>query len=109
MNETAYPQPDVTHSQPTPNQVIAAVARVHELPLARLLSSQRDQHLVAARHAAMALLREIGLTLPEIGRALNRDHSTIHHGLAVGKERGPAGLRLDACRLQLGLAQADGA
>jgi len=107
MTAPASPQ-DLTAqtARPTTSQVLVAVARAHDLPLARLLSPQRDRAVMLARQAAMTLLREAGLSLPEIGRALGRDHSTVCHGLEVGRARGPVVLRLEACRRELGLALA---
>ena len=44
---------------------------------------------VAARHLVMYLARKEGLSYPIIGRAMNRDHTTVRDGvLAEMKRRG---------------------
>lgn len=93
--------PQVLRAPPTPTQVLEAVSRAHGIILARLLSPQRDRSVAIARHAAMALLRDLGLSLPEIGRVLGRHHSSVHAGLEAGRARGPELLRLEACRREL--------
>jgi chromosomal replication initiation ATPase DnaA len=39
------------------------------------------------RIVAMALMRHRGMSYPAIGKALNRDHSTAHHGVATVEDR----------------------
>jgi chromosomal replication initiator protein len=48
-----------------------------------LLSPRRLGSLVDARHAAVWLARQAGYSLPAIGRAFDRDHTTVLH--AVGR------------------------
>ncbi len=53
------------------------------------------------RYVAMALAREQGYTLAQIGRALDRDHTTVVHGIRKHKqaiERGDI-LAIRACHL----------
>jgi len=58
--------------------IIELAARESNVSLTDLLSSGRNQKLVAARHKAAWLLRKsTPLSLLEIGLLLNRDHSTI--------------------------------
>lgn len=40
----------------------------------------RTRSLVDARHAVMRLARDEGFSLSEIGGALGRDHTSVHHG-----------------------------
>ena len=47
----------------------------------RLISKQRSVRVVAARDIIIKCLRDDGWSYPEIGRLLNRDHSTIVHAL----------------------------
>ena len=76
------------HATPTVRQVLAAVATAFNEPLAELLSERRHQAAVKARHAAMALSREMTpRSLPVIGRAMGRDHTTVLHGLRVHQVR----------------------
>jgi hypothetical protein len=63
-------------------EVITRVARENDFTLSDLRSPSRATQLVAARYAAAAAAREeTDASLPAIGRILNRDHSTILHGL----------------------------
>ena len=39
------------------------------------------------RIVAMAPMRHRGMSYPAIGKALNRDHSTAHHGVATVEDR----------------------
>ena len=45
-----------------------------------LLGEPRAAHIALARHVAMHLCRELhGFSLPFIGRAFNRDHTSVMH------------------------------
>ena len=67
-----------------------AVSEVTGVPRDKILSSGRSAQLVAARDMVTGLLRRTGMSYPEIGRVLGKDHSTIQaaqrrhmEGLAV--------------------------
>lgn len=60
---------------------ISAAAMAHGLPESALKAAYRDRRYVRARWDAMARMREAGLSLPAIGRALNRHHTSVMHGL----------------------------
>jgi len=49
----------------------------------QILSKTRTRHVVYARQAIMFRLRNelLGLSLPQIGGILNRDHSTVIYGI----------------------------
>lgn len=67
--------------------IMVAVATAHGLTVADLTSVSRRRHIVAARMHCAVLLREFAkISATEIGRYLNRDHSSILHGFAVWKE-----------------------
>ena len=52
----------------------------------------RRRDLVEVRRVVARYLRTSGCSLPEIGRALNRDHSTVMHLLGIrGVRRGGRG------------------
>lgn len=61
---------------------IAEVACRHlSLTLNEMLSTRRDQRLAYTRYIVIFLARKLTtLSLPNIGRKLLRDHSTIHYG-----------------------------
>lgn len=62
-------------------QVLAATATFHQLSLDDLLGKGRSKEVVRARQVAMYLAREeTEASLPQIGEALGRNHSTILHG-----------------------------
>lgn len=57
--------------------VIAAAADLYGVTADAVLSNDRGGRVVLARQAACWLLRARGLSLPTIGRALGRDHTTV--------------------------------
>jgi hypothetical protein len=60
--------------------VTRIVARHYGVTPRDLLGDSRSEPVVTARQVAMRLVREIGeMSFPEIGRAFNRDHSTVMH------------------------------
>ncbi|MGH2689276.1 MAG: chromosomal replication initiator protein DnaA [Actinomycetota bacterium] len=65
----------------TPDLILAETARYFDIDPADLLSANRSRTLVAPRHLAMYLCRELtDLSLPQIGaRFGGRDHSTVLH------------------------------
>jgi hypothetical protein len=67
------------------DQVLTAHAA--GITLDRLRSAARDPETVRARQAVMAGLADAGWSSPRIGRYLNRDHSTVLHGIARHRER----------------------
>jgi len=57
------------------------VAKVFGYSLTELRGPCREQRLAQVRWIAAAALRDRNLSLPRIGRVLNRHHTTILHGL----------------------------
>lgn len=75
---------DLTHEvlvrQPMIKVAMEAVAAEFELAMSDLTTAYRGPNVVsAARHVAAAVLRRQGLAYVEIGRVLDRDHTTIIH------------------------------
>ena len=63
------------------------VASAYGVTTQELLSHQRARILVQARNHLYFLLREQGLSYPQIGRMLGgRDHSTVIHGVRRFKQ-----------------------
>jgi chromosomal replication initiation ATPase DnaA len=61
--------------------VIRQIAKVFEVSERELLGESRRMAITKKRQAAMAICCRIsGKSLPRIGHAFRRDHSTIHHG-----------------------------
>lgn len=52
-----------------------------DIPWAVLVSPSREGHLLKPRRKIWHMLRNEGLSLPQIGKMFNRDHTTIMHGL----------------------------
>jgi len=62
----------------TPDLIIDAVADYYGIGTNLLRGSSRKKEIAMARHVAVYLTREMtGLSLPRIGDAFSRDHSTI--------------------------------
>ena len=62
----------------TPELIIDCVADYYSLSADMLRGDSRKKEIALARHVAVYLTREMtGLSLPRIGDAFGRDHSTI--------------------------------
>ncbi len=70
--------------------IIAIAADYYGIAVDELLSSSKRQPLALHRQVAMYLCRELtDLSLPAIGKAFNRDHSTVMHAeRRIRKEMG---------------------
>jgi chromosomal replication initiation ATPase DnaA len=74
--------------------IIRHTAEGHGLNVGDLTGRNRSRKLVRARQEAMWRARQVKrpdgrnrYSFPQIGRALNRDHSTIVHGAAAHRDR----------------------
>ena len=63
------------------------VAAETGIPLAAILGRRRVAPVVRARQRVMLEAREAGLSYPEIGYALGRDHSTVLEGVRCEAKR----------------------
>lgn len=73
---------------PTPEVVLEVVARQFGLRVRDLRAPDRSKPRTQARHLGAYLLRtRCGLSYPEIGRRLDRDHSTALYGVRRTEER----------------------
>lgn len=62
----------------TPDLIIDCVAEYYDLSPSQLRGDSRKKEIALARHVAVYLTREMtGMSLPRIGDAFRRDHSTI--------------------------------
>lgn len=67
---------------PSKEAILRAVADFYRISLDELTGTRRIQRIVGGRHVAMYLMRDDGqMSLPQIGQALNRDHTTVLHGI----------------------------
>ena len=73
----------------TPRQAnllqIEAIAKVYGYTVDDILGKSKLKALVAVRRQCVNMLHEKGYSTTEIGRIMNRDHSTIVHSLQVSK------------------------
>ncbi|MBL9070431.1 MAG: hypothetical protein JNM03_10620 [Sphingopyxis sp.] len=65
----------------TGREIIARVAKLHDIEPEDITGSSRARLHCEARWQVMRELRAKGLSNPRIGRLLNRDHSSVMHGL----------------------------
>ncbi|MCD6289143.1 MAG: chromosomal replication initiator protein DnaA [Anaerolineae bacterium] len=66
----------------SPEQTLELVAWSFGLSVDQLTGRKRNKEVSLARHIAMYLLRhECDLSLPQVGALLNRDHTTVMHGV----------------------------
>lgn len=61
--------------------VLEGVARYRKLSVDDLRGPSRLPHIVRARWEVMAVLRRRGLSMEAIGRLINRNPTTVSHGL----------------------------
>ena len=52
-----------------------------DIPWLDLVSPSRKEYLKGPRRKIWAMLQREGLSLPQIGKMFNRDHTTILHGI----------------------------
>ena len=64
-------------------QIIQPILQKFEVSEEEVLSTTRKRHIAYCRFACMKAVREnTFLSLLEIGRQFNRDHSTVMHGIS---------------------------
>lgn len=61
------------------------IASKHGYTVDDILGKSRMKSLVAVRRQCVVMLRNRGYSTTEIGRIMNRDHSTIVHALQMSK------------------------
>ena len=74
--------------KPTASEVIRSVCDHHEVFERELFALYGSRRLTTARRVAAFLLRQdVGLSYPEIGTALHKDHTTIMHHVRIAIRR----------------------
>jgi chromosomal replication initiation ATPase DnaA len=72
----------------TPRQkniaAIDEIAQEHDFTVEDILGPRKTSMLVAVRRKCVFMFRDKGYSTTEIGRIMNRDHSTIVHALNKG-------------------------
>lgn len=70
------------------HRICAEVAAKHGMTVADLTCDRRGKKIVLARHEAMwRCFKETQASYPAIGRVLNKDHTSVMHGVARHEER----------------------
>ena len=60
---------------------ISYIAEPHGYTVEDIIGPSRLKHLVSVRRLCVLMLRDRGYSTPEIGRLMNRCHTTIIHAL----------------------------
>lgn len=68
-------------------QIVDAVAEATGIPARHILGPRRDGPTARARQIVMYEARLAGLSYPQIGQALGRDHSTVIEGVRAEEKR----------------------
>ena len=68
-------------------EIALAVSAETSIPLSAIYGKGRKREIVEARWIVMFLADRDGMSLQDIGRALNMDHTTVMHGLKREKQR----------------------
>lgn len=77
---------------PTVGAIRQAVSSVLGVPEAEILSTRRTPRVVRARHLAMFIARELTqLSLAQIAREFERDHSTVLHAIRTVEAKNEPG------------------
>jgi len=57
--------------------IIESVCHRYRITRAVFFSQRREKHLLRAQRECAVELRKLDMSLPEIGKAMNRDHTVI--------------------------------
>ncbi len=68
-------------------QIAAQVSEATDVPYKAIMGVRRDARTVQARQLVMYIARRQGLSLTRIGMAMNRDHTTVMHGIRAEEKR----------------------
>lgn len=68
--------------------VVLDVLVRHQVGMGEFMGEGRTRRIAAARHEAMFIMsRDLGMTLEQIGRRLNKDFATVHGGIRAHSKR----------------------
>lgn len=82
--------------------IVRVVSTTRKMPTRVIFSPERTSPTAQARQEIAAFAREMtDMSLPQIGRKLGRDHTTVLHSLrAVEKRKASAGYRRELDRMR---------
>lgn len=66
--------------------IVALASDVSGIPSERIYGQRRTREIVRVRMACYLVARETGVSYPEIGRIMCRDHSTVIHGERIAQD-----------------------
>jgi chromosomal replication initiator protein len=67
---------------PTPSLIISQVCKFYSVDETVLRGTLKNKGTAEARQVAIYLIRKLtNLSLPDIGKELNKDHSTVHYSI----------------------------
>lgn len=75
---------------PTMAEIITRVCEVHGYPVERVLARDNSQSMVSVRMEIIVEARRQNYSLPQIGAALNKHHTTVLHLLRKARKQGLA-------------------
>jgi len=64
-------------------QLIRDIASQHKVTFRDVMGPDRHRYIIMARFKCYRALRQRGLSYPQIGAIMNRDHTAIIHGIRV--------------------------
>lgn len=68
-------------------KIVDAVSEATGIPAKRILGPRKDAATARARQIVMYEARRAGLSYPQIGDALDRDHTSVMHGVRAEEKR----------------------
>lgn len=91
------PEPTAVVVHPSVARIVTEVCKYYKLRKAELLSFRKTVNVVRPRQVVMYLARRLTLkSLPTIGDAMDRDHTTILHGFQLITKLRATDEKLDA-------------
>jgi len=85
-----------SYNSPEIERIINATCDITGVTRNELMSRRRQKEYVYARHIAMYLAREYTtLSFPQIGRAMNKDHTTVYFAAEKLSKRGRGRTKLN--------------
>lgn len=78
----------VIRYRPAMRDIAADICAKHQITFDELIGTDRAHRVAHPRQEFMARARALGhFTYPQIGRFLNKDHSSVHHGVRAHAAR----------------------
>lgn len=83
-----YMKASVAYVTPSAREMAEMFAKEARIPQYRFFGKERTHSISHARQDCMRMIRDhTSLSLPQIGRIFNRDHTTVLHGIRASEKR----------------------